>query len=855
MAKARGFQASAGTKVGLEIWRIEKLDVVSQDPKDAGHFHSGDCYILLNTYEGKDGRRNQDVHFWLGEKSSQDEQGAAAYKTVEIDTKLGGKPVQHREVQGYESKLFMSYFPKGIQYLEGGVESGFRHVDPTKFDARLFHLKGKRNVRVQQVERKSTSLNQGDVFILDMGLTLYQWNGSGANKYEKFKALELITNIKNSERGGKAKLVFLEHDTKNADSEAFYKALGGSDGIKSAEQGGSDDEVKAAEPVTLFRVSDASGSLKVDKVADTKLERKMLDASDVFIVDSGAEVFVWVGDKATKQEREKSMEHAAAYLKSNNRPAWVPITRIIATGETPPFKALFQRWDEPKKVQFDKKADAKDQKADAKALADVSALYKKTAATTEKMVDNATGKLTVWRIKNLKKDELPKEEYGQFFAGDSYIVLYAYKKGTKDAWVIYFWQGRDSSSDEKAASALLTVDLDDALGGEPVQVRVTQGSEPQHFLALFKGKMVVHDGGYGSSFGNRKEEDVKQAPVALYHIHGQTEINTYAVQTGLAAASLNSGDCFALNTPEAVYTWVGKGANEAERKAAASISKVVGGIRKNVAVDEGKEPDEFWTALGGKGEYPTSKELNAGNVEPRLFHCTTAKTGSFKVDEIFNYSQDDLINDDVIILDAYSEVFVWVGHDSTKDERDNAFRAALDYVKNINDGRSANTPVFKVAAGSEPPNFTCHFHGWDDKKASAFEDPYKKALSAIGTKGAAQDAKSPAAAGAGAAAAAGAGAGAAGSKFQVKVAPQAQKKTPVKAELVTAADIGYADWKSSTASADDVRAGKVANMDMANKELYVNDKEFEAIFKTNKTAWQALPAWKRTQAKQTARLF
>src|SRR5262245_46826585 len=33
----------------------------------------------------------------------------------------------------------------------------------------------------------------GDVFILDMGLTLYQWNGKDSNKYERFKALELST--------------------------------------------------------------------------------------------------------------------------------------------------------------------------------------------------------------------------------------------------------------------------------------------------------------------------------------------------------------------------------------------------------------------------------------------------------------------------------------------------------------------------------------------------------------------------------------------------------------------------------------------------------------------------------------
>ena len=49
--------------------------------------------------------------FWCLE---QDEYGTAAYKTVELDTYLNDMPIQHREVEGYESDLFKSYFPKGI---------------------------------------------------------------------------------------------------------------------------------------------------------------------------------------------------------------------------------------------------------------------------------------------------------------------------------------------------------------------------------------------------------------------------------------------------------------------------------------------------------------------------------------------------------------------------------------------------------------------------------------------------------------------------------------------------------------------------------------------------------------------
>ena len=54
--------------------------------------------------------------FTLGQQSSRDEQGACAVLAVHLNTLLGERPVQHREVQGNESDLFMSYFPRGLKY-------------------------------------------------------------------------------------------------------------------------------------------------------------------------------------------------------------------------------------------------------------------------------------------------------------------------------------------------------------------------------------------------------------------------------------------------------------------------------------------------------------------------------------------------------------------------------------------------------------------------------------------------------------------------------------------------------------------------------------------------------------------
>jgi gelsolin len=331
---------NAGKKAGVQVWRIEKFQVKEWPAAQHGQFYSGDSYIVLKTYV-KDPAANPDklswnIHFWIGEESSQDEYGTAAYKTVELDDHLGGEPVQFREVQGFESPDFLQVFSK-IELLKGGVDTGFRKVKPEEYKARLLQIKGKKNVVVREVDLARSSLNSGDAFILDAGLILYQFHGAKAGLLEKQKAAQLAREI-DADRSGKPVVhVIEEADHTDSKAKEFWNLLGGHGSIKTAEEGGSDDTPKGEKK--LFRLSDATGKLTFTEVKP--VARKALDSSDVFILDAINAIYVWVGKKTTDNERANGMKFAAQYLVDFNRPKALPICRLLEGGETQTFEGSF----------------------------------------------------------------------------------------------------------------------------------------------------------------------------------------------------------------------------------------------------------------------------------------------------------------------------------------------------------------------------------------------------------------------------------------------------------------------------------------------------------------------------------
>jgi len=327
---------AAGKTPGIEIWRIENFQVVPVPKNTYGTFYNGDSYIVLKTNKVSNAL-SWDVHFWLGEFTSQDEAGTAAYKTVELDDFLGGAPVQYREVSHHESDRFLSYFdPPGRRLLEGGVASGFNHVKPEEYKPRLLHIKGNKSVTVTEVPLSHASLNSGDAFILDNGLNIYTWLGKSAGPSEKHKAAQLARALDDERAGKPATTVYNEGDD---DTGPFWNLLGGKGPVKSAAEGGS-DETAAARTKALFQLSDASGTLKFTKVAEGNIKRSQFVSNDAFIFDAGPEVFVWVGKGANANERKQALQHAQSYLNNNKLPLYLPIVRILEGGENEVFNSF-----------------------------------------------------------------------------------------------------------------------------------------------------------------------------------------------------------------------------------------------------------------------------------------------------------------------------------------------------------------------------------------------------------------------------------------------------------------------------------------------------------------------------------
>uniref|UniRef100_A0A3P9HW53 Villin-like n=1 Tax=Oryzias latipes TaxID=8090 RepID=A0A3P9HW53_ORYLA len=848
-------------KAGLQIWTINNMKMVSVPTKAFGNFFEGDCYIVLNIRENKGAAQSIDVHYWIGNSSSQDEQGAAAIYVTQLDEYLGGSPVQYREVQGYESPQFRSYFKSGIIYKTGGVSSGFTHVDTNSYNIlRLMHVKGKKHVTAKEVEVSWNSFNNGDIFLLDTGKLIVQWNGPQSNRTEKLKAVLLAQDIRDRERGGRAQIGVVEGSNERESPELMK--------IMTTVLGEKPNKLRDAIPdekhdqmqtnsVRLYHVFENGGNLVVQEVATQPLTQDLLLSSDCFIVDhKGSSVMVWKGKRASKVERQEAMNRALGYIKAKNYPPSTGVEVMSEGGESAMFKHLFKSWTEKGQTKGlgNTHTVGKIAKVDQVKF-DVMELHAHPElAAQQRMVDDASGDVTVWRIENLELVEVDPKTHGQFYGGDCYLVLYTYLRSNQKQYILYMWQGRHATQDEIAACAYQAVTVDSKYNGAPVQVRVVMGKEPRHFLAIFKGKFIIFEGGTGRAGAANPESSTR-----LFQVRGTNEMNTKATEVPARASSLNSNDVFLLKTDRVCYLWYGKGCSGDERVMAKTTSDVLFRQDKQVVM-EGQEPANFWVALGGKSSYASDKRLQKEELihSPRLFECSN-QTGRFRMTEVYDFAQSDLDEDDVMLLDTWEELFLWIGKHANKSETTDAWKSAQEYLRSHPAGRDPDTPIISVKQGNEPPTFTGWFDAWDPLKwkgENAYEGMINKMSDQVDYMAHITADLS--------------NAGIGGDGYRAPGGPMSSPppyrthgfdispKSPTipKAKIppfFTSVESGkYLDPKLLVnKEASELPEG----VDPSRREEYLSDMDFESLLGTNRADFHRLPKWRQNDLKKKAGLF
>lgn len=363
---------------------------------------------------------------------------------------------------------------------------------------------------------------------------------------------------------------------------------------------------------------------------------------------------------------------------------------------------------------------------------DMDKKLRETAAATEKawkkIKKDKPGRY-VWRIEQFKVKKNIDEENGIFYNDDSYIVLNGYlNKDEKLVWDVHFWLGKTTSQDEAGTAAYKTVEVDDFLGGDPIQHRETSGHESRMFLSYFPQGIRILEGGVESGFNHIKPESWNPR---LLWIKGKK--NVRVVECDIESKSLNSGDTFVLDTGLILYQYQGRKAGKDEKLKAGRLQRAIDDERKGkpeVVVfsqtDDIEKSEEmrvfagYFTDIGEevKAGEPASVEATKAFFakistdvggddaewekasDKSLWQLSDA-SGSleFKKVQEGKITKDKLVSDDVFIADVGSEVFVWVGKGASAGEKKKGMSYATQYL--ADNGRPAHLPITQVFEGGE----------------------------------------------------------------------------------------------------------------------------------------------------------
>ncbi|XP_041983743.1 gelsolin-like [Aricia agestis] len=336
--------------------------------------------------------------------------------------------------------------------------------------------------------------------------------------------------------------------------------------------------------------------------------------------------------------------------------------------------------------------------------------------------------IEIWTIDKFEPVAIERKLYGKFYNGDSYIVL---KTTGVDAssplsYDVHFWLGAKTTQDKKGAAAILTITLDDKLGGKAVHHREVQGHETSQFLGYFQPAIRYLEGGNESGF--TEVETNAGAEKRLLRLSGCDNMRIEEVPAD--SSSLSKEHCFILEVEHDIFVLMPEGAKATHRRKIISVANSLrddyhNGRATIEIIDEFSSEDDinmFFEALGsGSMDELLDDDSSDGYTRENISTVYLYKVLMGEELELVAvnkpFKQKQLSSEDVFILDTPdSGVYIWLGQELDPDVKKNYNDIAQQYL-DIK-GYPSWVAVTRVSEGAESSAFKQYFHTWDTVTAA-----------------------------------------------------------------------------------------------------------------------------------------